>query len=348
MDERFTRQEVEAICREYGITVYKVGEIIDSSRGDEDRRYACKINDGYMLKLTNASPVNESFLKNIASLTLRYRKIGVYCPLLVSDLQGTYAHTVIHNGVTYTSFLEEFAIYSVADLEHVDEFTLKKEAVVHLGKLAAQYTGIGLVENRSMWTILDTSPWDSGIDEKQENLNALTECLQRHGFDALAEQLCAANEEARAVIRSHFHQLPRCVYQGDLNATNLLVDEQGHFKGLIDFNMFGTEVNINCFLNECTWDAEREAEEDLGYGRYSAQELFNWMCAIQDELMEGILEYYELNETEQKCLPAYRKIILMSMYPNVIQWKYMLEKGKQTAKVCDVLKAIAEMPLQIV
>lgn len=27
-------------------------------------------------------------------------------------------------------------------------------------------------------------------------------------------------------------------------------DDNGHFKGIIDFNMFGTEVNINCFLNE--------------------------------------------------------------------------------------------------
>ena len=58
------------------------------------------------------------------------------------------------------------------------------------------------------------------------------------------------NFSARSKIKDHISILPKCVYQGDLNSSNILLDDNNKFCGLIDFNMYGTEVNINCFLNE--------------------------------------------------------------------------------------------------
>jgi len=42
-------------------------------------------------------------------------------------------------------------------------------------------------------------------------------------------------------IKKVFNELPRCVYQGDLNSSNAL-HQDGRFAGLIDFNMAGTDV----------------------------------------------------------------------------------------------------------
>ncbi len=41
-------------------------------------------------------------------------------------------------------------------------------------------------------------------------------------------------------IQKEFEKFPRCVCQGDLNPTNYL-QKDGHFAGLIDFNLSDTE-----------------------------------------------------------------------------------------------------------
>lgn len=295
-----------------------------------------------MLKLTNSPAVREAFLQDIADLTLRYRSIDVYCPFLIPDIQGKYAVNLIHNNTCYTAYVEEYAKYASAEGRFTDIFSLKKDAVAHLGRLAAQYTNTGLVKTRSMWSILDLSPWDTIVDEKQENLDQLTGCLCRHGFDTLAGRLNLANEKARAVIGAYFEELPRCVYQGDLNPSNLLADNEGRFCGLIDFNMFGTEVNINCFLNECTWPLEEKDFEAL-----TAGELLQNLLSTQEEFMSQILKNYALSTVEKQCLPAYREIILLSFYPNTVLWIYLLDHNLHAEKVCGLLQLIAESGLQL-
>ena len=119
----------------------------------------------------------------------------------------------------------------------------------HLGILAEKYIGVDLSETKSMWSMIDLALLDVDIGEKQENTNMLVDALRKSGYDSLADKVDAFNNMLREKIMVVFDKLPRCVYQGDLNSTNELCKD-GHFVGLIDFNMAGTDVNINVFLNE--------------------------------------------------------------------------------------------------
>lgn len=330
-----TQEELKALCSVYGICAGEIGAVIDSSRSEEDKRYNYSIDKKYMLKINNARPVTEEFLTQISRLQDRYRKIGIYCPLLIRNQYGKFGYPFRHEGENYLCFAEEYAVYEIADPEKVDEFKLKKKMLGHLGKLASAYTGIDLVETRSMWSIIDLAPLDEKVDEKQENLDDLTACLREKGYGKLAPQLQEANQAARAVILEHFSELPRCVYQGDLNLSNLLVDEKGEFAGIIDFNMFGTEVNINCFLNETMWGGEKAVFEEK-----SAAEILREMQEKQKELLEGIWKYYTPNEVEKKCIPAYQKVIYLSLYPNVVLWKHLLQTQQHTEKVLELLRLI--------
>lgn len=92
----------------------------------------------------------------------------------------------------------------------------------------------------------------------------------------MANQLNRVNKIARDHIQKYFKELPRCVYQGDLNPSNLCIEENNHFKGIIDFNMFGTEVNANCFLNECMYYLKVSNFKD-----FSAQEIYKKMSSVQ-------------------------------------------------------------------
>lgn len=216
-------------------------------------------------------------------------------------------------------------------------YALKKEMLWHVGTLAAKYTNVGLVDVRSMWTIIELAPLDEGIDEKQENLNALTECLRKYGYTELAGKVDKRNHEAREVIKQYLDVLPRCVYQGDLNDGNILVDEEKHFKGIIDFNMFGTEVNVNCFLNETMY-----YQEEQDYEAFSAEQIFDKMNRIQQELLQEIFKYYELNEVEKQVWNAYKTVIDLSFCYNVYLWISLIEQNKYVDKVIRLIELIVK------
>ena len=63
------------------------------------------------------------------------------------------------------------------------------------------------------------------IDEKQENLDNLIKKLKEKGYNKLASKLVDENIKARNKIELSLNELPRCVYQGDLNYSNILVDD---------------------------------------------------------------------------------------------------------------------------
>ena len=334
-------QTIELVCMKFNIVAEKISDVIDTSRNEEDIRLIYVINDTWVLKMNTASVITEEFLLNLHDLSQRYRSIDVWCPDLRKTVEDTYLCHVFCNMRWFFCYMEEFAPYKTLDsyMERnglTDEFQQKKKYLGHLGRLAAQYTNVNLVETRSMWSIIDLAPLDVDVDEKQENLNTLTECLNNCGYQETADVLIRANEQARNVIKKHFDELPRCVYQGDLNTSNILVDEQGEFKGIIDFNMFGTEVNINCFLNETAFLQEEDFEG------FSAAEIKNQMRRKQKELLDVILAHYAWNEAEKVCFSAYQKIIDISQFPNVMLWKYLLENHRQEEKVIELLQLLAE------
>jgi len=73
------------------------------------------------------------------------------------------------------------------------------------------------------------------------------------------------------------------MYQGDLNSSNEL-HQDGHFVGLIDFNLSGTDVNINVFVNETNCFPE---EED--FDRLSVEQIVDKMETEQADMLSVIV-----------------------------------------------------------
>lgn len=333
-----TEDIIRTICSFYGIKTDKIGEVIDTSRNASDQRYIYPINDAYMLKVSNSGTITEEYLNDIDKLTRKYRNIGVYCPFLIKNRQNQFSCSCNQGADTYTCYIEEMACYRQAEPTFFHNLSFQMKVLRHLGILASRYTNTDLSNIKSMWSIIDLAPLDTSIDEKQENLNRLLQCLKKHGLENTAAQAARCNDKSRGIIKAYFDDLPRCVYQGDLNYSNILVNEDNSFRGLLDFNMSGTEVNINCFLNETTVDPSQE-----DYGEYSASELLERMLCKQNELLSVIWENYSLTETEKICLPEYRKIIFISQYPIITAWINYLYKGIYTDKICELIRLITEL-----
>ncbi len=232
--------------------------------------------------------------------------------------------------------MEGFAKYPAYewDTEHD-----RKETVEHLGRLAAKYTDVDLSEIRSMWSIIDLAPFDTDVDEKQENADTLVGALREFGCAELAERVVTLNTQLRAAILPHFRQLPRCVFQGDLNNSNLLHDN-GRFVGLIDFNCSGTDVNINVFINETNWFPDEKQ-----FHKMTISELIEHMDREHRETVSAILQHYTLNDLEKQMYPYFKRITDLFQYPNVCQMVRWLKDDSQRDKCTKFIKALIEQPL---
>lgn len=328
--------EIQNIMQQFGLQVKEITDFHDTSRNEDDKRLNYILDDSYVLKVNSPTAMCEERLQEIRRLIQRYNSIGVYCPSLISTLQGTLSYTLRDEGEEYTCFVEEFAKYPVLgwDTEHN-----RKEVIEHLGLLAATYTGTDLSETKSMWSIIDLAPLDVEIDEKQENTNLLVETLRQSGYGDLAKQVDGFNLLLREKIKTVFYELPRCVYQGDLNSSNELHYE-GHFAGLIDFNMAGTDVNINVFLNETNW-----FPEETEFDGMTVPETLLKQEKEQEELLSVIFRNYMLNDAERYAFPYYKRIVDLFQYPNVCAMTEWLQSEKHREKCVELIRALIEKTL---
>lgn len=327
------KEELQKILTAFGLTFQQVTAFYDTSHSENDRRLNYILDDRYVLKLHSACSMWEDRLQEISRLIDRYRSVGVYCPNMLPTVFGTLSCPYEMDGQTLTCFLEEFSIYPIC--ENNDQLD-RKEVIAHLGLLASRYTGVDLSETYDMWSLFDLSPLDQayGIDEKQANADLLTGSLKEVGLAPLAADVAAFNHRMRQEIQKALRDLPRCVYQGDLNYTNYLRND-GHFAGLIDFNLSGTDVNINEFVNETNWFATTEE-----FDKMSIPEILSAIDAEQSEALGVILSNYSLNPLEEKMLPFFKGISDLFQYPNVCQLIEWLKDDTRREKAAKLIEEI--------
>lgn len=74
--------------------------------------------------------------------------------------------------------------------------------------------------------------------------------------ERIFDEYCRLRRGFEAIYRS----LPKAVFQGDINDSNVLLSEKGKFKGLIDFNLSGTETILHYAFCESFAGLENAAE----------------------------------------------------------------------------------------
>ena len=176
------------------------------------------------------------------------------------------------------------------------------------------------------------------VDEKQENTNLLCDALKAAGYPDLAAKVKVLNDQMRAEIVKDYLALPRWVYQGVMNSSNEL-HRDGHFVGLIDFNMAGTDVNIDVFVNGTNWFPD-EAEFD----NMPVDEILRRIYTEQAELLKVILESYAMNELERQRFPYYKRIADLLQWPIVCSFKKWLKEDSRKEKCITLILALVEKP----
>ncbi|MBQ9119438.1 MAG: hypothetical protein IJY09_05195 [Lachnospiraceae bacterium] len=187
----------------------------------------------------------------------------------------------------------------------------------------------------------ELSPYDMeiGIDEKQDNFNILMEDLRAIGEAKLADELTVSYDKVRAELLQFYKALPRCVFQGDENFSNLCVDEENHIIGLFDFNMSGSEVIANYLANIAFQGNFYYTDEIVA--KHSADEIFHMVMDSYKKSTELIKEYYAFTAEEWRAYKLYSKIVMISGYVNQAAFSYFLKKENEKAKIIRLIQILS-------
>lgn len=123
----FSKEEIRNICTSYNIECSQIGEVIDTSMGDNDERYNYQINDKYFLKINNIKSKTEKFLTGLDQLIMNYKSIGVYCPSLYKTKENTFSLKIIKNEKSYTCHIEEKSPFEISPSQDDVDYEFKKK-----------------------------------------------------------------------------------------------------------------------------------------------------------------------------------------------------------------------------
>ena len=334
-----TKTELAELLMQYGIPDFKTFEMIDSSHGENDIRNNYIVDKAFVLRMNSARVMTEERIAELNTLIDRYREFGMLAPRFLPTRNGTYV--VEREG--WCGYLSEYLDYALADdVKETCRKELIRERLIMVANFANRYASVDLTETVSMYSIFDLSPYDqlAGIEEKQDNFNNLICDLKQAGELPLAEKLTAQYRIIRARLLPMHHQLPRCVFQGDENFSNLCVDENKHIIGLFDFNMSGTEVIAN-YLANIAFQGNFYYTDEL-MGKHSAEEVFRMMVDSYEESTVELRKHYPFTEMEYQAYRLYSMIVMISGYVNQAAFSEFMQNEEYKGKIIVLLAMISD------
>lgn len=334
---KLTDETIREVVRLFGVGDYDHAACIDSSHGEGDIRCNYIIDRRYVLRVNSAHVMTEVRLAELNALVARYRDFGLEAPLFLKTADDRF--TVEREGML--CYLSEYLDRPLADeVKHRCREQLIEERVVLVARFAQRFKNVDLVDTLSMYSLFDLSPYDqlSGVEEKQENLEQLTAELTAAGEVELADRLTRCNEDIRRQLRAVHWMLPRCVFQGDENFSNLCVDGHDHIVGLFDFNMSGTEVIAN-YLANIAFQGNFFFTDGIMEAR-TAEEIFRMILDAYHRNTALIRQHYDFTAQELTAYRLYSGIVLLSGYCNVQAYCVYLKEEATRDKVTELLRLI--------
>lgn len=163
-------------------------EKIDTTRDVPDVRLNYIIDKKWVLRFCNAPDMTEKRMGELNRLIGRYRAMGFKCPAFIADDNGNY----LHPWKQFLCYLSEYIDRPLAsDIELNDKEQLIFQVEENVALFAETYRDVDLSDTMGMYSLFELSPFDipNGMDEKQDNFNALIRLLRNEKEDDLANQL---------------------------------------------------------------------------------------------------------------------------------------------------------------
>lgn len=245
------------ICRLFFDAEPETVEAINTSHRDADFRevliYTLASGEKRIVKLADNDFTFPEKIAMWQRTAEEYRRLGYYCPAILPDRMGIFPK-VEYQGRICAAHAEEYAPYTAAqqrDQEELPESNGFEEQVwIMTARMAEQH--LNYTRFPSGYCLFESFCPSDETDEVLENaLNwkAYADTLPEEAQEQV-QRIWRLWTENRRELEKVYHELPASVFQADLNPTNILLDESGHFAGIFDFNISGREVFLNYLFRE--------------------------------------------------------------------------------------------------
>ncbi len=321
---------------DYPISLYCDTEIsdvrtLDLCRGNDDYRKIYFVTDGQrklVIKQLSNTFSDRRRIEGWFELMDEYRKTGLYCPAVVPNRNGELIHRDTIDGRDYYILAEEYSVYETA--EHIGKEKYK-DAMGHncytpdvmrsLGKIAA--AKLDICDWPSAYCLLEPFCTPQTTDEATECAIAFVKYIRENlpahlpRAEALLEMFYQRQKELSEV----YTFLPTSCFQADLNDSNILLDENNHFVGLIDFNLCGKEPILNYAVREALWGvSDKRLFGEKGSRLYFYDETLDELrIKLFLENVSCIQENYEFSALEKRAFP------ILFRYMNSFWWFHLHE-----------------------
>lgn len=244
-------------------------EIKNTSRGDVDFREAVIAEwvsrEKYVIKLSDNDFTFPEKIETWKLCSEEYRKLGYYCPEIFYSKRGDFPR-VLYKGHNCVAYAEEFCRYNVAE-ERCREDSEEKiifdtewadAAWIMTAKAAAKH--FDFCKYPSAYCLFETFCPSDKMDEVLENAIEWKKYADNlpEKFQTQIQRIWQKWISNRNELEQIYYKLPTSVFQADLNPTNLLVNDNGEFVGVFDFNLCGRDVFLNYLFREIHWQYEEE------------------------------------------------------------------------------------------
>lgn len=289
----------EIINTSHGESDYRETIIVDYDAGVLAEHFGSRL----VIKLADNSFTDSERISMWKQCVSEYVKLGYYCPRIFasdSNSAGDIFPLVDYKGHRCIVYAEEYSKYRSADAigqEKVSQngyFTYIDDALRMNAKVASLHSDYTRLPSAySMFELFDPS---DGEDEVMFNAHEWLKLARKlpPRFLPRVEHIWERFLNDREKLRAIYGTLPRSVFQADINATNCLLDEDGNFKGVMDFNIAGSDVFINYLFREVPYVMTTDDYEvnDPDY---------DLKCIRHALKIAG--EYYNFSKAEKEAMP---------------------------------------------
>lgn len=344
-------KEIKAIADMYNISKLAKYEFKNSSREDNDIRYTYIVHfentaEPIVIKVAKNSFTTDERIAKWKDLCKIYLEAGIYCPQVIKCKKNNeYSFGFIdNNGIEYTVYAEEFKKYKTVD-EYVDEqlsaaenkeakrseldnyfhsFAFEEKVYETIGIMASKH--IEAVPWYTAYCLYDKFCSTDLYDDNYESADLFYRTLKKKlgTENDLLESIWKNYNKMKAEFEEEYRKLPQSVFQGDLNSTNLLIDDDLKFVGLIDFNLSGTDTILNYALCECLYYMESEEE----FNEIGKPSFWKKSDDYVKRKLSAVKKHYHFTKQELDAFNKYYNIVVPFRFPYTSDFIKLINDGK--------------------
>ena len=308
---------------------------------EDDSRWVLFLNyrdQKYVIKIASNEFTTRERVNGWNRIIEEYEKLGYYSPRVLKSLNGRDSEELLFNGRQCVVWEEEYARYCLYETLEKAVYTRPDGKYVYHDEV---FEFIGKVGQKHLSDFPYPSGWARFVPlSKDDTEDEVMECVET--FEDLVknkapqffkrwERIRTLFEENKMRLQKIYDSLPKSVFQGDCFRDNLILDEGGHFKGVIDYNLAGEDVVLNIMLSTILfgYTYQRKQSSNLNLLPELNRETQDSVIEIVLTTLRDLRKFYTFEESEVIAAPYLFKYIYSIQYSQIDAFeKYQKDDGK--------------------